>query len=154
MRRLDVVTLLLGALLITSTLRAEKPDMPPESLQEIATHVVTGTVNAVYARVRMRGKMRVTRYLAEVKVKTVEKGEGIEKGRLICIRYWEQEGTGSFEDMPAGTGGHRYLPEEGETRRIYLARNAYDGFGDDNRDGGLNVIGANGFEKPAATDGD
>ena len=30
---------------------------------------------------------------------------------------------------------------------MYLARNAYDGFGADNKDGGLNVIGANGFEK-------
>ena len=59
---------------------------------------------SIYTRVRMHGKMKVTRYLAE----------------------------------------------EGETRRIYLARNSRDGFGDDNEDGGLNVIGANGFEKPAS----
>jgi hypothetical protein len=29
---------------------------------------------------------------------------------------------------------------------VYLARNAYDGYTFDNKDGGFNVIGANGFE--------
>jgi hypothetical protein len=49
--------------------------------------------------------------------------------------------------MPPGTNGHRGCPSEGATLRIYLARNAYDGFSDDNKDGGFNVIGANGFEE-------
>jgi len=147
MRRIVVPILLVAFLGLTSTLRAEKPDMRPESLRKIATHVVTGTVRAVYSRVRMHGKMRVTRYVAEVKVKALEKGKGIEKDQLIYVRYWEQEWTGNSQDMPTGTSGHRYLPDQGETLRIYLARNAYDGFGDDNKDGGLNVIGANGFER-------
>ncbi|MHC4550964.1 MAG: hypothetical protein ACYTEZ_19610 [Planctomycetota bacterium] len=147
MRRILVPAFLVAILGLTSTLDAEKPDMSPASLRKIATHVVTGTVNAVYSRARMQGKMKVTRYVAEVRVKALEKGKGIEKDQLVYVRYWEQAWTGSFEDMPTGTGGHRYLPDEGATLRIYLARNAYDGFGDDNKDGGLNVIGANGFER-------
>jgi hypothetical protein len=31
--------------------------------------------------------------------------------------------------------------------RIYLARNAYDGYTYENKDGGFNVLGVNGFEK-------
>jgi hypothetical protein len=38
------------------------------------------------------------------------------------------------------------LPQPKERFRIYLARNAYNGFGHTN-DGGYDVIGANGFEK-------
>ena len=41
-------------------------------------------------------------------------------------------------------GRPRRIPKEGDRVRVYLARNAYDGFGD-NGDGGFNVIGANGF---------
>jgi hypothetical protein len=36
---------------------------------------------------------------------------------------------------------------------VYLARNAHDGFDPDNKDGGFNVIGANGFEKLAPPPG-
>jgi hypothetical protein len=43
-------------------------------------------------------------------------------------------------------------PEEhGKTAtHVVLARNAYGGFGFDNKDGGLNVIGANGFREVEA----
>jgi hypothetical protein len=52
----------------------------------------------------------------------------------------------ALERPPPSTSGHRGLPEEGDRVRVYLARNAYDGFTDQNEDGGYNVIGANGFE--------
>jgi hypothetical protein len=152
--RITIAVLALAAALgLTAGALAEKPDMKPDSLRKIATHVVVGEVKAVYTRQHMEGRMRVTRYLAEVEVKTVEKGDGLEAGALAYVRYWTQEWTGSPEKMPAGTTGHRRLPSEGETLRIYLAKNAYDGFGDDNDDGGLNVIGANGFERLEAGEG-
>ena len=74
-----------------------------------------------------------------------EKGEGPAKGGLVYARYWTREWTGKGP-MPPGTSGHKGCPSEGKTLRIYLARNAYDGFSDGNKDGGYNVIGANGFE--------
>ncbi|MBM4002009.1 MAG: hypothetical protein FJ295_01795 [Planctomycetes bacterium] len=47
--------------------------------------------------------------------------------------------------QPPDTSGHRGLPREGQSIRVFLARNAYNGFGE-TKDGGFNVIGANGFE--------
>lgn len=125
---------------------AEKPDLPPEKLRELATHVVTGEVTAIFAREPERvGRYDRTYYVAEVKVATCEKGEGIMAESLVYIRYWRQAWAGPGPVAP-GTSGHRGLPEQGSKMRIYLARNAYDGFTRDNTDGGLNVIGANGFE--------
>ena len=39
------------------------------------------------------------------------------------------------------------LAKEGESLRIYLARNASDGFNRENKDGGFNVVFPNGFER-------
>ena len=74
----------------------------------------------------------------------VEKGEGLATGGLVYARYWTRRFAGRMP--PPSTNGHRGIPEEGNRMRIYLARNAYDGFGE-TKDGGFNVIGANGFEK-------
>lgn len=153
MRTILMFAVLAASLGLATTILAEKPDTPPELLKKHASHIVTGEVKAIYSRVRMHGKMRVTSYVAEVKVKAVEKGEGIDKDRLIYVRYWQQEWTGGFEDMPAGTSGHHGLPNEGETTRIYLARYSNDGFGSKVEDGGLNVLGTNGFEKVEAGEG-
>lgn len=86
-------------------------------------------------------------------MKTAKKDQGPEEGRLEYVRYWTQEWTGSLEKLQVGTNGRRRLPKEGETLRIHLARNAHDGFTDENDDGGLNVIGANGFERLAEPEG-
>lgn len=128
------------------SVRAEKADMPPEGLRKRATHVVVGEVNAVYTREYRDGKWRYTRYVAEVSVDEVEKGEGLAEGALVYARYWRRRWL-ARSTPPMTTAGHRGLPKEGETLRIYLARNAYDGFTKDNNDGGFNVIGANGFER-------
>ena len=117
-----------------------------EGLVRKATHIVVGRVAAIYARKAREGGWEVTRYVAEVKTNTVEKGEGVAAGDLIYVRYWHREWRGA-SPMPESTTGHRGLPEEGETLRIYLARKAHDGFTDENDDGGLNVLGANGFER-------
>jgi hypothetical protein len=126
---------------------AEKVDMPPNALAKTATHVVVGKVKAVYERTTSEGSYRYKRYVAEVEVSAVEKGEGLKAGELAYVRYWTVDDWIGPGPMPPGTSGHRGLPKEGETVRVYAARNAYDGFTPDNQDGGLNVIGANGFEK-------
>ena len=123
--------------------------MPPAGLEKTATHVITGEVAAIYKRKTVEGDWTYTRHVAEVRVKTVEKGEGLKPGDLAYVRYWRRSWSGRG-DMPLSTGGHRGLPKEGETLRIYLAQNAYDGFHTENHDGGFNVIGANGFERMKA----
>jgi len=125
---------------------AEKVDLSPEQLRKTATHVVVGEVLAVYERTDQDGSWKRTRHVAEVRVSDCEKGEGLKSGDLVYVRYWRRAWQGPGAPPPS-TNGHRGLPAEGERVRVYLARNAYDGFGEDNQDGGFNVIGANGFEK-------
>ena len=132
-------------------IRAEKVDMSAEDLRKTATHIVTGQVVAIYERTESDGDWKYTRYVAEVRVTECEKGDGVKKGDLVYIRYWRRGWQGK-PNPPPDTAGHRDLPGDGATIRAYLARNAYDGFGE-TKDGGFNVIGANGFEKlkPAAS---
>ncbi|HKA06287.1 MAG TPA: hypothetical protein VKD71_03455 [Gemmataceae bacterium] len=129
--------------------RAEKVPLSPEELRSTATHVVVGKVTAVYTRTETSGDWKYTHYIAEVRIAETEKGEGLKNGDVVYARYWQRQWV-SKEKQPPSTIGHRGLPGQGETIRVYMARNAYDGFGNTN-DGGFNVIGANGFEevKPA-----
>ena len=123
---------------------AEKLDLPPEGLARVGTHVVVGKVLAIYEWEETQGDWRTTRYVAEIQAAVCEKGEGIRKGDLVYARYWHREWAGKGDPPPA-TFGHRGLPSVGQVLRVYLSRNAYDGFGD-TRDGGFNVVGANGFQ--------
>ena len=123
---------------------AEKVDMSPAALTNVATHVLTGQVKAVYQQIEEDGDWKHVSYLAEVHVGDCEKGEGIKKGDLVYVRYWRRSFIGKGLP-PFDTSGHRGLPTKQQYVRVYLSRNAYDGFGH-NKDGGFNVIGANGFE--------
>jgi len=131
---------------LVTPLRAEKIDMSPEELRKTATHVITGQVTAVYQRTETASDWKYTKYVAEVRVEKCEKGDGLKKGDLVYARYWRRAWIGKGQ-VPPSTSGHRGLPSDGESLRIYLAQNAYDGFGLENKDGGFNVIGANGVEK-------
>jgi len=142
MKRLGCFILLLIAL--GEPVRAQKMDLTPLQLKAIASHVVVGTVQRIYERKEVSRDWVTTRYVAEVRVRAVEKGGGIAQDGLLYIRYWRQ--TWVARHSGRGTEGHRGLPAEGATLRIYLSRYTYDGFGP-NLDGGFNVIGGNGFEK-------
>jgi hypothetical protein len=136
---------LLAVLVTVAGVRGEKVNMSPAELKKTATHVIVGTVIAVYESTVTDKDWSTTRCLAEVRIKSVEKGENLKEDELVYIRYWHRRWIGSGRPYPT-TNGHRGLPQAGETLRIYLARNAYNGFGQTN-DGGFDVIGANGFEK-------
>jgi hypothetical protein len=126
---------------------AEKVDMSPEKLRETATHIILGTVLHIYERSETNDAWATTHYLAEVQVNLVEKGDKISQSGLVYIRYWRRHWLGGKNDLRnLDTAGHRGLPKTGKSLRIYLARNAYDGFSVTD-DGGFNVIGANGFER-------
>ena len=143
------IVALVAALAATAPARAEKVPLSPAELRATATHVVVGQVTAVFTRSETTADWKYTHYIAEVRVAESEKGDGLKKGELVYARYWQRQWVGR-DKQPPSTIGHRGLPNSGETIRVYLAKNAYDGFGNTN-DGGFNVIGANGFEnmKPA-----
>ncbi len=142
--RLSILVMI--ALTTASLVRAEKINMSSSQLHMTATHVIEGQVLAIYQRTEQLENWKLTRLVAEVRVDRCDKGEGIQKGDLIYARYWHREWIGKGT-IPPSTNGHRGLPNEKDKVRIYLARNAYDGFSFENKDGGFNVIGANGFEK-------
>ncbi len=157
---------LLGPLLLLAAAAPfEKPDLPPERLRELATHVVVAEVRAMTTRTTEAGNWKTTHVVHEVVVEAVEKTsgppEGVDAasrpqpapGAVVYVRSWHRRWTGRGTP-PTDTNGHRGLPEVGDRVRLYLARDAYDGFTKDNSDGGFNVIGCNGFEALPARDGD
>ena len=148
-RRVSVFTLIVGVALAVPT-RAEKAPLSPEQLRKTATHVVIGEVTAIYTRSETAGDWQYTRYVAEVRVGGKRKGRWAEEGRSRLRTV-----LASSMDQSAETGTeHQWALGPAETRRelrIYMAKNAYDGFTEANKDGGFNVIGCDGFErlKPA-----
>jgi hypothetical protein len=136
--------LLVAGLALAS--RAEKPSLTPERRAEVATHVLVGEVQRIYSRVELQGRMQLTRYVAELSVEAVEKGEGIAPGDLVYARYWEKVWKGDPDQAPADAYGH-VGTSEGARVRAFLARNADDNYvAAENRDGGLNVLYADGLE--------
>lgn len=122
---------------------AEKAPLSKKELEETATHIVVGKVQAIYSRQEQRGDYQYTHYVAEIKVDKVEKGEGPKE--LLYVRYLDIAWKGPGQ-VPPGPGGHYPVPKVAEDYRFYLARNAYDGFTRDNKDGGYNIIYGNGTE--------
>jgi hypothetical protein len=114
-------------------------------LYTMATHVIVGNVQAIYTRMETKQGWETTHYLAEIRPTAVEKGTGISTKRPVYVRYWDRRWVGDPNDPPDDTHGHWRLPAVKDNVRVYVARNAYDGFTSDNNDGGFNVIGVNGF---------
>lgn len=146
MRILVSLVALLSVAMFCCEIKAEKPPSSTEQLLKESTNVVTGTVKAVYKRTEKKDSWEYTHYVAEIRVKEAEKGNGIAADSLIYARYWQKQWKGKGSPPP-DTSGHYPIPNSNDNVRVYLARNSYDGFTDQNEDGGFNVIGTNGFEK-------
>lgn len=152
MRTIMCLVVLLAAGLLARHLQAEKPPSSPAQLLEESTNVVTGTIKAVYQRTEKVDDWEYTRFVAEIRVRKSEKGDGVADDSLIYVRYWQKQWKGKG-DPPPDTAGHFPIPRKDDSVRVYIARNSYDGFTFENNDGGFNVIGTNGFEKPPSKSG-
>ncbi len=120
---LAIVTLFLTVSLAVSV----KVDRPGEAEEE-SSHIVTGTVLAIYSKVARVKGYETTYCVAEMRIEAVEKGSGLEARDLIYVRYigamrWMSKGP-----MPVGPAGHINTPSEGEKRRVCLVRNADGGW--------------------------
>lgn len=146
MSRRTLVVAAIAWCLSASLTRAEIAPLSDEDLERKATHIVTGEVVAIYDRVTTQPQWKKHQYVAEVRVVKAEKGADVKVGDLIYVRYWSEDWTGPG-NPPPGAYGHWDAPKERESFRFFLARNAHDGYSDQNKDGGLNVLGPNGMEK-------
>jgi hypothetical protein len=135
-----IVTHFIVAFLLASALvRAEKADFPGEA-EEKSTHIVNGTVTAVYTKQVTSAKHETAYHIAEVRVDAVEKGDGIKPGQVIYVRYWRHVKYLAGDQPPPGPSGHANQPREGDKRRICLVRAA---------DGALDVYYVSGFKNIA-----
>ena len=137
-------SLVLVSLLVLPSAKGAKAPSSKKQLEQVATHIVVGKVQAIYSRTEREGNYEYVRKVAEVKIDKVEKGK-ISEG-LVYVRYWSREWKGLGLSPP---GGQSYgpQPKKGQTCRFYLAKNAYDGWSKDgNQDGGYNVVYVNGVQ--------
>ena len=135
---------LVSLLMLVANAHADKRPYSTEELESTATHIVVGTVQAIYSRAEREGEYEYVRKVAEVKVDKFEKGEG--PADLVYVRYFDRNWKGKGI-VPPGGGSYDPQPNKGGTFRFYLARNAYDGWsGDGTRDSGYNVVYVNGVQ--------
>ena len=121
----------------STALQAEVPNQSPENLKKNATHIVTGKVLKMTEKSTKSANYDDIAGFCEITVTALEKGEGIETGKLVKARYSKRYWIGKG-DPPPGSSGHRGLPKKDETVRVYLSKA---------KDGGYDVILPNGFEK-------
>ena len=142
MNKRSLIIGLTAAIALAPALWAIGPKLTPQQLREMATHVVTGKVDAIYERTEKKGDWEYTHYIAEIRISDSEKGEGIRKGDLLYVRYWQRGWRGDGPVPPSGMG-YRGLPAEGDSIRVYLEREA------PNRSAlfKFKVVAEDGFEK-------
>ncbi len=125
--------------LIHVTVQAEVPQFSPEELASESSHIVTGTVSAVYSMTEKSKKWEDIRSVAEIQVARVEKGEGIRQGDVVYAHYWNKKWIGEGDAEPH-SGGHGGV-SKGDRIRAHLKR----------KGGAFHVLLPNGFiaVKPA-----
>ena len=129
-------------------LYAAKAPSSRDQLEKIATHIIVGKVQAVYLYKEREGVPLVSGYeydhkVAEVKIEKVEKGKILEN--LVYVRYWSRAWKGIGLPPPGGQSYHPQ-PKKGDQCRFYLSKNSFDGWTDENQDGGYNVVYLNGVQ--------
>ena len=107
-------------------LQAAKVPMSPKTLEKEASHIVSGKVISVTAKVqkskieRALGLHRDRACTIKLKVTSVSKGTGVKVGQEILIGAWQP--ATRIPPVP-GLQGHEPIPEKGDTVKMYLLKN-------------------------------
>ena len=149
MRFIGIVVALL--VLAAPLARAERVPLSPEEQKAESTHIVTGTVKAIYGKevestLYGKGTLEM-HYVLEIEVQGIEKGKGIEKGDIVYARCWRLKKHGDAGLVP-GPSGHFGIPKEGEQVRAFVAKGKYNATGQN--DNGFSLVYPNGIEKLTA----
>jgi len=137
-------------LLLVGAAAAEIPDLSVEQLERRAESIITGTLVHAYHRKEKKGDYEYTHSLAEIVVDEVRRGQDIDAGDRLYVRYWRNRFVGNGRPE-TGHFGHRGVPNEGTRVLVFLKGNRGDGF---------DVLPPNGFATPPtgaaqrAADGD
>jgi hypothetical protein len=100
--------------------------MSPKELEKESSHIVSGKVISVTAKVqkskieRSLGLHRDKVYTIKLKVASVLKGTGVKVGQEILIEAWQP--STRIPPVP-GLQGHEPVPEKGDTVEMYLLKN-------------------------------
>ena len=107
-------------------LQAAKVPMSQKELEKESSHIVSGKVISVTAKVqkskieRSLGLHRDKVYTIKLKVASVSKGNGVKVGQEILIEAWQP--STRIPPVP-GLQGHEPVPEKGDTVEMYLLKN-------------------------------
>lgn len=122
---------------MAATLLAELPPQSPSQLEQGSDLIVTGVVKRIYTSDEARDRGMVdTRYLLEIAVERVEKGQAAKSGEILFVRGWRAKNR---PDGWVGPGGHMGISslKPGQKVRAYLDRED---------DGGHEPLLPNGFQ--------
>jgi hypothetical protein len=107
-------------------LQAAKVPMSQKELEKESSHIVSGKVISVTAKVQKSkiepslGLHRDKVYTIKLKVASVSKGNGVKVGQEILIEAWQP--STRIPPVP-GLQGHEPVPEKGDTVEMYLLKN-------------------------------
>jgi hypothetical protein len=134
----NLIVFVATSFLAVAPVSGEKLDAPGEAEQN-STHILTGTVTAIYSRITRDAFNETGHYIAQVRVESSEKGEGLKPGQLVYVRYWHNLKSLRKGISTIGPSGHQNIPDEGQRRRMCLVRNS---------DGLFEVYYVSGFKNP------
>ena len=107
-------------------LQAAKVPMSQKELEKESSHIVSGKVISVTAKVQKSkfeqalGFHRDRVYIIKLRVESVSKGTGVKVDQEILIGAWQP--STRIPPVP-GLQGHEPIPEKGDTVRMYLLKN-------------------------------
>mgnify|MGYP001274663213 CR=1 FL=1 len=107
-------------------LQAAKRPMSPKELEKESSHIVSGKVISVTAKVRKSkvewafGLHRDRVYTIKLKVTLASKGTGVKVGQEILIEAWQP--STRIPPVP-GLQGHEPIPKKGDAVKMYLLIN-------------------------------
>ena len=113
----------------------EIPKRTSEALHAEASLVVAGVVCRTYEHDETHKHIVHTYGVAEIIVKTVIKGERVENGDRLFVRYWRDTKVDPKMIAP-GHYGHWNVPSKGDTVVVYSKGGRKDGY---------DVLSPNGF---------
>lgn len=132
---LAIAVLLIGA----TRLPAEQPMRTPDELKRDATHIMVGEIQQIYSTTSDDGNWKTTNSVAEIHVRTVERGERLVEGGLVYARFWNRRWVNKQQPTPLSASGHYAIEAKVDTTvRAFLRVNK--------EDNGFDVLLTNGIQ--------